>query len=219
MDGSEKRNLTNGTDLDAQPDFSPKGDFIVFQSRPRGDGTTNDIYIIRTDGTGRKKLTDGKANYVIPRWSPDGKKIVFATIDDIRKFIPNYSAEVFMKMSGEERMKVGIKQRNSSELHIMNAEGSNVKRLTENEVRDNQAEWSKDSKTIYFMSDREGAENLYAMKSDGTDIRKIASGKVIRGSSISKDGKYFVFEKEVNGKSGIYIYDLKTKTEKLVIEG
>lgn len=218
-DGSNQHRLTNGTDLDFQPYFSPKGNMIVFHSHPSAEGSTNDIYIIKPDGTGRKKLTDGKANYTAPRWSPDGKKIVFSIVEPLSKFLPNVSNEAIMKMSNEERMKIGIKQRNSSELYIMNSDGTNVLRLTNNERRDDQPEWSKDSKTIYFMSERDGPVNLYSMKPDGTAVKKIADGKVIHGSNISSDGQYFVHEKEVNDKSGIYIYNNKTREEKLVIEG
>jgi len=124
-----------------------------------------------------------------------------------------------MKMSPDERFNAADKQRNSSEIFVMKADGSNIVRLTNNEVRDDQVEWAKKSKTIYFLSIRDGKTNLFEMKADGTNVRKTLDEKALNFLSVSNDGKFFVYERYVNEKSGLYIYDLKTKQEKLVIEG
>jgi TolB protein len=42
-------------------------------------GSQYDIAIIRTDGTGYRKLTDDPASDRHPRWSPDGKRIAFSS--------------------------------------------------------------------------------------------------------------------------------------------
>lgn len=218
-DGSNQRRLTKGQDFDSRPDFSSKGDLIVFQSRPPGNGKTNDIYTIRPDGNDRKRITDGKDNYVTPRWSPDNKKIVFTTISSFDKLFPNLTPEMIAKMPPDERFKAADKQRNSTEIFVMNEDGSNKVRLTNNEVRDDQVEWAKKSKTIFFLSVRDGKTNLFEMKADGTNIRKILGERPVNFLSVSNDGKFFVYERYVNEKSGLYIYNVKTKEEKLLIEG
>ena len=59
----------------AMADASPDGEYIVFADGPRRD--TQNIYCISMDGQSLKILTDHAANDIQPRWSPDGKYVVF----------------------------------------------------------------------------------------------------------------------------------------------
>jgi len=54
----------------AQPNWSPDGRFLVYTDLPRAE-----IYRIRADGTGRRRISVPGA--VWPVWSPDGKRIAF----------------------------------------------------------------------------------------------------------------------------------------------
>jgi Tol biopolymer transport system component len=56
-------------------DTSPDGRFIVFQEQNQQG--KHDIYIIGTDGDSLEVLSDHPAAEISPRWSPDGKHIVF----------------------------------------------------------------------------------------------------------------------------------------------
>lgn len=212
-DGSEQRRIGSTNDTDYLPEFSPKGDYIVFQSRLERASITHDIFIIRADGTGRIRLTDQTADYLSPRWSPNGKKILFTKTD----FIPKNVQAEMSKMSRDERMKLIAKRNSSGEIFIMDKDGSNVKNLTNNNTSDGSAEWSKDGKTIYFMSERDGSPNIYAMNTDGSNVRKVADGSIVKDINISPDEKYFAYTKDVNKKWGLYIYDIKSGKERLLI--
>ena len=85
-DGSNQRQLTfppqhedvsslNGQDI--KPDWSPSGDELAFARNYRG---RTDIYAIRTDGTGLRRLTRTAGAHYRPAWSPDGKRIVFVSV-------------------------------------------------------------------------------------------------------------------------------------------
>jgi Tol biopolymer transport system component len=206
-DGSHQRRLTQNDDIDYEPDFSPRGAQVAFISRHEQAAVVHDIYVVGTDGTGRKRLSDQSANDTDPRWSPDGKKILFVRSTIIKKY--------YREMSKEER---GMMQ-SSEDIFIMNSDGSNVKRLTNNSARDCCAYWSKDGRNIYFLSERDGTPGIYVMKADGSQARKIADGSIVSAPNISPDGKYFVYTKEVNGKWGLYSYGLKSKQERLLIGG
>lgn len=77
-DGTGVRQLTdNGRSL--APAWSPDGRRIAFLSwEPEGDIIHRDVYIMRTDGTGRTRLTTDPAGEDHPTWSPDGTMILFA---------------------------------------------------------------------------------------------------------------------------------------------
>jgi Tol biopolymer transport system component len=73
--GTARQLTTYDTDL-AQPDFSPDGATIVFQSYR--DGNFN-IWTIAPDGSGLRKLTQGPYDHREPRFSPDGRSIAFSS--------------------------------------------------------------------------------------------------------------------------------------------
>jgi Tol biopolymer transport system component len=206
-DGAHQRRLTENEEIDYEPDFSPHGDQVAFISRHEQAAVVHDIYLIGADGTGRKLLSDQSANDTDPRWSPDGKKILFVRSAIIKKY--------YRDMTKDERDMM----KSSAELFIMKRDGSNLRRLTNNAARDCCAYWSKDGKHIYFLSERDGAPNIYVMKADGSRAQKIADGSIVSAPNISPDGKYFVYTKEVNGKWGLYLYGLESKQERLLIGG
>jgi Tol biopolymer transport system component len=63
---------------DARPaknaDLSPDGTSIVFDSI---EGLQEDLFLVRADGTGLRRLTDDAFKDRAPRWSPDGKQVLF----------------------------------------------------------------------------------------------------------------------------------------------
>jgi serine/threonine protein kinase len=71
----EKTQLTASTSWDDGPQFSPDGKWIAFAS---GRSGTPEIWMVGADGLNLRRLTffDGQSAGT-PRWSPDGKRIVF----------------------------------------------------------------------------------------------------------------------------------------------
>ncbi|MHC4992557.1 MAG: serine/threonine-protein kinase, partial [Planctomycetota bacterium] len=57
----------------SNPDISPDGEWIAFQSAEPQE----DITVMRLDGTGRRRLTEGTAKDRGPRWTPDGKTLYY----------------------------------------------------------------------------------------------------------------------------------------------
>lgn len=58
----------------AQPDWSPVGDQIVYQSPAGGSW---DVYIIKADGSGQRQLTNEAGIEGLPVWSPDGQWLAY----------------------------------------------------------------------------------------------------------------------------------------------
>jgi Tol biopolymer transport system component len=72
-DGSNLRRLTTTTGGEYGASFSPDGKWIAFQGRPDNAQVNERVYVVRSDGTGRKQLTNSGLNSVGPRWTIDGR--------------------------------------------------------------------------------------------------------------------------------------------------
>ncbi|HYJ45246.1 MAG TPA: hypothetical protein VEV81_01445, partial [Pyrinomonadaceae bacterium] len=109
--------------------------------------------------------------------------------------------------------------KNSKEVFVMNDDGSGARNLTSSRGRDCCAYWSRDGHRIYFLSERDGSPQIYSMKADGSGAQKVADGSIVTDPNISPSGKYFAYTKEVGGKLGLYLYDIKNRTERLLVGG
>lgn len=85
VDGENIRTLTNRPGVDRMPVWSPNGDVIAFISNSASESNVFEVYTVRPDSNGRRRLTDfndEQASVIISivglNWSPDGESIVFA---------------------------------------------------------------------------------------------------------------------------------------------
>jgi Tol biopolymer transport system component len=65
--------VTRGTLVVGSYNISPDGEWIAF----RGGRIQEDLYLVRPDGSGLRKLTDDRHKDRGPSWTPDGKGLVF----------------------------------------------------------------------------------------------------------------------------------------------
>lgn len=73
--------LTSSTRLDFNPQYSPDGKRIVFQSDRSG---SNEIWMCNSDGANPVQVTSLNKIAGTPRWSPDGQQIAFDLYPDGR---------------------------------------------------------------------------------------------------------------------------------------
>ena len=166
---------SNRTNLDSPgwgPVWSPHGSKIAFTS-VRTDYYAPSVYIMDADGSNQTELADYASN---PSWSPDGEKITYSTVspftggiyimnpDGTEKTLiaePNLIWSYYDDPAwSPDGTKIAFVKGYSGmppapdwdgELFIMNADGSNQIRLTDNESYKKQPSWSTDSKKIAFM--------------------------------------------------------------------
>ena len=155
--------------LFANPVWSPDGKTIAFSRYTRSnDSSTADIYLVKPNGRGLKRLTSAKGADLHPSWSPDGKRIVF---DSDR--------------SGDSR------------LYVMDADGRNQNALTDAGGIDSHPAWSPDGGTIVFSTNRTpewGDTAIAAIDESGGNFRLLAySGFDETDPAWSPDGSRIAF--------------------------
>lgn len=128
---------------------------------------TMDIFSADFDGKNIKQLTKERGYDAEGSYSPDGKKIVFSS--DRNAYT--------RKLDDKEKKQLEFDPAYFCDLYIMDADGSNVKQLTDVPGYDGGPFFSPDGKRIIwrrFTTDGMQAD-IYTMKLDGTDIRRITS--------------------------------------------
>lgn len=93
----EKRQLTSHDQIDTSPCYSPDGQHIVFVSDRGGVGQK--LYVMRSDGSDVRQISQDAGNYTQPVWSPRGDMIVFS-----KKVAGMYYVGVMKTDGSEERL-------------------------------------------------------------------------------------------------------------------
>ena len=109
------------------------------------------IYVIKSDGSGERRLTIDSSEEADPAWSPDGKDIVFSSDRD----------------SPDDE--------GSLDLYLMRSDGSEVRRITETEADEHSPDWSPDGERIVYG--RSGADlwDVWVMNADGTEQQRLTA--------------------------------------------
>jgi Tol biopolymer transport system component len=185
-DGSNQTLLSKQTRNIESPAWSSDGTHIAFKSLVNG---TSEVCVINADGSQEKCVTNHasfKARRIAqqddyPVWSPDSKRIAFASIR---------SSQL------------------DFDIHVMNADGSQRVNLTNKPSFYGVPAWSPDGKRIVFASMREANNyEIYVMNVDGTDLKRITNNPGWDGNPVwSPDGSRIVFDSNVPGKLDQDIY-------------
>lgn len=149
-DGSEQRVLTRGLSVE-RPVWSQDGSRIAFHVFLRPAGRfQRDIYLMTRDGSGQQNVTetDSPSEYE-PRWSPDGRTIVFES------------------RSGR-----------NFNVHSIRADGTRHVNLARSPRLDDEPEWSPDGRSIVFVSNRDGNRDIYVMTAAGRNQTNLTNSPI-----------------------------------------
>jgi dipeptidyl aminopeptidase/acylaminoacyl peptidase len=87
--------------------FSPDGRWIVFQGRPDNRETCDRVYIVASDGSGFRQLTDSTYGAEGPQWSSDGKRITFLRVPYPKRLWAEMGpSDMDVAKAGQRRMSI-----------------------------------------------------------------------------------------------------------------
>ena len=164
-DGTGMKQLTSDSSS-GNPTFSPNGEKIAYAAS-YGAGTRG-IYVMNRSGNAKKALTDSN-NFPEygPTWSPDGTKIAF-----IRQ-------ERVSTPEGQSDWQVDV--------WVMNADGSEQKKLTDDFNNEYGPTWSPDGTKIAFVD----GPDIWTVKPDGSERHNLTNtpNSYEEDPDFSPDGK------------------------------
>ena len=184
-DGSNQTRLTNNSDVDKHPKWSPDGSRIAFESVRDGNP---EIYVMDADGSNQTRLTNDSIESTDPAWSPDGSRIAFGSCRDRNDEIYVMDADGsnqtrLTNNSGidrgpawspdDSRIAFWSDRDGSSDIYVMDADGSNQTRYTDPSVEGWFTNWSPDGSRIVFESDQDGNFEIYVMDADGSNWTRL----------------------------------------------
>jgi dipeptidyl aminopeptidase/acylaminoacyl peptidase len=203
-DGSGQRLV-----FDSQPPrfsqiaWSPDGTRIAFVDPVVG---RRGIYISNPDGSDAQRLTTGP-NDGWPSWSPDGARIAFSSTRDD---------------SSIQACEPGADFRCPTDIYSVEADGSQVTRLTSDPAPEYRPAWSADGSQIAFVKALNGTGTaIDVMGADGTGVRQVSSaeGGSDFSPSWSPDGKEIVFAAIRNEDWGIWVVNADGTDEHRILGG
>ena len=159
-----------------------------------------EIFDMGPDGSNRRNLTNNPAEDFTPAYSPDGRRIAFGSF---RTWDPAAGG--------------GIE--NSGELYIMDADGSDVRRVTFNALADGHPAWSPNGERLVFARAERQAlpdeglppTDLWIVNLNNGQERRLTNTPQTYdlGPQWSPDGQHIAFESEANEPGNADVYTIR----------
>lgn len=203
------RQVTDGMVKAGEGYFSPDARTIVYQAVPH-DYPFYQIYTQPLAGGVPRRVSTGRGRTTCANFSPDGKKLIFASSHLDPQLDATEAAE---REQQADDAKTGRRRRYEwnfdphTDIFESDLNGGNLRRLTDAPGYDAEGAFSPDGKLIAFCSTRDGDPDIYVMNADGTNVRQLTNAPGYDGGPfISPDGKWVVFRSDRDKEGFLQIY-------------
>lgn len=189
LDGGTLRRVTHDDQVPDLSAWSPDGRAIYFSSATHNIAYDSDAYRVGVDGgTPMRVLHEDYVPQTNPVPSPDGAALAF-----VRNGFPQWWRRGHSHMDETE---IVVAHPSARRFEQVASGGKNLWPM-----------WSPDGRTLYFVSDRGGSDELWARGADARprQLTSLHGGRVL-WPSISRDGRLIAFERAMK----IWTYDVDT---------
>jgi TolB protein len=228
QDGANLRYLSNGQEMVLTPRFSPTRQEIAYLAFT---GLTPRIYLQQIEVAQRELVGDFPNMTIAPRFSPDGQKVIMSLLED------NGSADIYTmdlrshmttqltstvaidtaaSYSPDGRKIVFESDRSGrQQLYVMNADGSNLQKISQGAGSYSTPVWSPRGDYIAFTKLLEGQFSIGVIHPNGSGERLLTSGFHNEGPTWSPNGRVIMFFRQNVGKGPkIYTIDITGRNER-----
>lgn len=183
------------------------------------ENKSGDLYVMNSDGSNVVRISEGLTGTTfIASWSPDGRRLALdgsdPTIDVSSIVISDDKGDWGFPISGNQDASYPAWSPDGKriaytgvidghvEIFVMDADGGNATRLTNNTSVDYLPAWSPDGKKLAFSTFRDGNYQIYTMNVDGSgQTRLVGSSTRDIKPSWSPDGTKIVFQRQTTSTS------------------
>lgn len=192
------------------------------------------IAIMDADGSNHRYLTEGRSTALTPRFSPDGRQLVYMSylgrmprvfVVDLatgseRLLVPGRIMTFAPRFSPDGRNIVfSMAQNGNTDIYVVGANGGTPRRLTSTPGADTSPSYSPDGNRIVFESDRSGDQQIYVMNADGSGQRRISFGGGRYASPVwSPRGNLIAFTR-IAGSFNIGVMDPSGGNRRILTDG
>ena len=198
-DGGGIRKLTDGRGFNEYPSWSPDGQWITFNSSrdgvagSGGTGYYRDLYVMRADGSGVRRLTRQAGTNNFAAWRPDGRTLAFQSDRDgswniytmeldgsaLRQLTRTGGAFPRWSPDGSRIVFEAVVPGSPESIYWLTIGQEELHRVTFNQSGlpgDVLPDWSPDGRWIVFTRSRTGGAQIFSVRPDGSDLTQLTGG-------------------------------------------
>ncbi len=187
----EDRRITNNDTDDRLHVWSPLGDLIAFEAL-KNDGQHRVLFVVNPDGSGLRPLTGAEYRSWNVAWSPDGRRLVFASDREgnARLFVIGVDGSALQALTRADQWSQAPAWSPNGRwisyvagdgpvwtLYRIESDGQNRLQLARYAHPGQTQSWAPDSQRLAFASNADGDYEIYVVKSDGSGLKQLTRNR------------------------------------------
>ena len=191
---------------------------IAFANNQSGN---KEIFLVDYDGENLRQLTKHGSISLLPRLSPDRRKLIYTSYKDANPdlFLLDLEKGKTRVLSDQQGLNVGggfspdgsqllmtLSRQKSPNLFVKNLEDGSLSQLTQHFGADSSPTFSPDAVQVAFVSDRSGNPQIYILDMNTQRAKRLTNLNWCDSPSWSPTGEWIAFSGRANPKDKLDIF-------------